>query len=126
MSGVADVHGGTKKILMVVSNPAPSQQTGWPIGFWWAELTHPYWELVEHGYAVDIASPEGGRLERDKWSDPRDSTGCGKPVDELHRRVAVRVTRRSRRPPDHRSAAVLGRCGRPLDHRGARSLNRGA
>lgn len=29
------------KILMVASSPATSKQTGWPIGFWVAELTHP-------------------------------------------------------------------------------------
>src|SRR5262249_46030730 len=64
-----------KRVLMLASNPAVSDQTGWPIGFWWAELTHPYWEFVGHGYEVDVASPEGGRLEGDKWSDPRDESG---------------------------------------------------
>ncbi len=63
-----------KRVLMLVSNPAVSEQTGWPIGFWWAELTHPYWEFVEHGYEVDIASPEGGPLQADSWSDPRDES----------------------------------------------------
>ena len=29
------------KVLMVASSPAQSEQTGWPIGFWAAELTHP-------------------------------------------------------------------------------------
>ena len=29
------------KILMVASSPSTSTQTGWPIGFWAAELTHP-------------------------------------------------------------------------------------
>ncbi len=29
------------KILMVASSPSVSKQTGWPIGFWAAELTHP-------------------------------------------------------------------------------------
>jgi putative intracellular protease/amidase len=61
-----------KRIVIIASNPAVSEQTGWPIGFWWAELTHPYWEFTEHGYEVDLASPEGGKLEGDKWSDPRD------------------------------------------------------
>jgi hypothetical protein len=51
--------------------PAPSK-TGWPIGFWWAELTHPYCKFVEHGYKVDIYSPDGGKLQADSWSDPRD------------------------------------------------------
>jgi putative intracellular protease/amidase len=64
-----------KRVLVLASNPAVSGQTGWPIGFWWAELTHSYWEFVEHGYEVDVASLEGGKLEGDKWSDPRDESG---------------------------------------------------
>jgi putative intracellular protease/amidase len=61
-----------KRVAIVASNPSVSKQTGWPIGFWWAELTHPYWKFVEHGYAVDICSPDGGKLQADSWSDPRD------------------------------------------------------
>jgi putative intracellular protease/amidase len=64
-----------KRIVIVASNPAVSDQTGWPIGFWWAELAHPYWEFTEHGYAVDVASPDGGALQADSWSDPRDESG---------------------------------------------------
>jgi putative intracellular protease/amidase len=52
-----------------------SEQTGWPIGFWWSELTHPYWEFVGHGYQVDVASPDGGPLKADSWPDPRDESG---------------------------------------------------
>jgi putative intracellular protease/amidase len=63
-----------KRVVIVASNPAVSEQTGWPIGFWWAELSHPYWELTEHGYQVDVASPKGGKLEADAWSDPRDES----------------------------------------------------
>ena len=62
MTAVIDVHGRPKRALVVVSNPSTSTQTGWPIGFWWAELSHPYWEFVEHGYAVTIASPDGTLL----------------------------------------------------------------
>jgi putative intracellular protease/amidase len=64
-----------KRVLLVASNPAVSEQTGWPIGFWWAELTHPYWELTEHGYHVDIASPDGGAIVADGFSDPEDESG---------------------------------------------------
>jgi putative intracellular protease/amidase len=76
MSGVVDVLNPEqpKRVLMVASNPALSEQTGWPIGFWWGELTHPYWEFTEHGYQVDIASPDGGTLRADPWSDPRDDS----------------------------------------------------
>jgi putative intracellular protease/amidase len=77
MSGAIDVLNPDrpKRVVLLASNPAVSEQTGWPIGFWWAELTHPYWEFVERGYEVDVASPEGGKLEGDKWSDPRDESG---------------------------------------------------
>lgn len=63
-----------KQVAIVASNPSVSKQTGWPIGFWWSELTHPYWEFAEHGYKVDVYSPEGGKLQPDNWSDPRDES----------------------------------------------------
>jgi putative intracellular protease/amidase len=64
-----------RRALILASNPATSPTTGWPIGFWWSELTHPYWEFVSHGYEVDVASPDGGALQADSWSDPRDDSG---------------------------------------------------
>lgn len=66
---------GKKRVLMVASNPSVSQQTGFPIGMWIAELSHPYWEFVENGYEVTVASPKGGKLELDTWSDPHDASG---------------------------------------------------
>jgi putative intracellular protease/amidase len=63
------------RILMVAANPATSTVTGWPVGFWAAELAHPHFAFTEAGYAVDIVSPKGGRLEADSWSDPRDASG---------------------------------------------------
>jgi putative intracellular protease/amidase len=64
-----------KKILIVAANSATSSTTGWPIGFWWSELTHPYWEFIEHGYEVEIISPKGGDLFADGYSDPEDESG---------------------------------------------------
>jgi putative intracellular protease/amidase len=75
MSAAIDVQGKAKQILMVASNPSVSEQTGWPIGFWWAELTHPYWEFTEARYEVTIASPDGGALQADSFSDPSDESG---------------------------------------------------
>jgi putative intracellular protease/amidase len=74
-SSTAGKSSDTKKVLIVASNPAVSERTGWPVGFWWAELTHPYWEFTQRGYQVDIASPDGGALTADSWSDPRDASG---------------------------------------------------
>ncbi|PRY04472.1 type 1 glutamine amidotransferase domain-containing protein [Paraburkholderia sp. BL25I1N1] len=49
-------------ILFVVSSA--------DIGFWLAELTHPYWHLAERGHKVDFASPAGGKVKIDPTSDP--------------------------------------------------------
>ncbi len=63
------------KILMVASSPAESKQTGWPIGFWAAELTHPLHVFQEAGYEVELASTEGGEILMDGYSNPTDESG---------------------------------------------------
>jgi len=62
------------KVLMVVANPTTSTTTGWQVGFWAAELTHPYYEFTRVRYDVTIASPDGGKVEPDALSDPRDES----------------------------------------------------
>jgi len=76
MSAAIDIlnPGKPKRVAIVASNAAVSKQTGWPIGFWWSELAHPFWEFAEHGYEVNIFSPDGGKLEADSWSDPQDES----------------------------------------------------
>ena len=64
-----------KRILMVVANPGQSPVTGWPVGFWWSELTHPYWEFIEAGFEVEIRSATGGDVQADGLSDPEDESG---------------------------------------------------
>ena len=66
--------GNNGKVLLIASNPAISKQTGWPIGVWAAEVIHPYWELSFAGYTVDIASPDGGEVKIDGFSDPEDAS----------------------------------------------------
>lgn len=63
------------KILMLASSPMVSAQTGWPIGFWAAELTHPLLEFEEAGYRVELVSTEGGALQMDAYSNPLDPSG---------------------------------------------------
>jgi putative intracellular protease/amidase len=63
------------KILMVASSPSVSEQTGWPIGFWAAELTHPLFVFKEAGYEVELVSTEGGKLMMDGYSNPTDASG---------------------------------------------------
>jgi len=64
-----------KRVAVVIANPATSTTTGWPVGFWWSELTHPYYVLTEAGYEVEVFSVDGGRCEADAMSDPRDPSG---------------------------------------------------
>ena len=63
------------KILMVASSPTVSKQTGWPIGFWAAELTHPLHVFQQAGYTVELASTEGGEIVMDGYSNPTDASG---------------------------------------------------
>ncbi|MFN8282402.1 MAG: type 1 glutamine amidotransferase domain-containing protein [Chitinophagales bacterium] len=64
-----------KRVAIVISNPAVSTTTQWPVGFWWSELAHPYYEFTEAGYEVELFSHDGGKCEADAMSDPRDASG---------------------------------------------------
>jgi len=68
----------SKSILMIVANPSISTTLGWPVGFWAAELIHPYDIFIKAGLSVTIASPNGGKVEFDGLSDPRDASGYSK------------------------------------------------
>jgi putative intracellular protease/amidase len=63
-----------KRVAIVISNAGTSTTTGWPVGFWWAELTHPYLLFTEAGYQVEIFSPRGGACTADAMSDPQDAS----------------------------------------------------
>lgn len=74
MSVNANLSKTPAKVLIIASNPTTSEQTGWPIGFWWEEVTDPYFTFTQAGFEVDIVSPDGGELRADAWSDPRDES----------------------------------------------------
>jgi putative intracellular protease/amidase len=57
-----------KKILYIVSNPATLK--GFPVGFFAEELTRPFFDFIQAGYKVDLASSKGGKVEFDGFSDP--------------------------------------------------------
>jgi putative intracellular protease/amidase len=67
-----------KRVLLIVANPSISTTLGWPVGFWASELIHPYAEFTQAGCQVTIASPDGGKVEFDGLSDPRDASGYSK------------------------------------------------
>ncbi len=63
-----------KRVAIVIANPATSSITGWPVGFWWSELTHPYYKFIEKGYEVEVFSYFGGKCEGDAMSNPDDAS----------------------------------------------------
>ena len=63
-----------KRVAIVIANPAVSTTTGWNVGFWWSELTHPYFKLTEKGHEVEIFSYFGGKCEADAMSNPEDAS----------------------------------------------------
>lgn len=65
----------SKRVAIVIANDAVSSTTGWPVGFWWSELTHPYFYFHEVGFDVVVFSPKGGSCQPDAMSDPRDPSG---------------------------------------------------
>jgi putative intracellular protease/amidase len=67
-----------KRVAIVIANPAVSTTTGWPVGFWWAELSHPYLAFTEKGYEVEVFSVSGGACQADAMSDPNDASGYSK------------------------------------------------
>lgn len=61
----------TRKVLMVVTNVDRIPGTNIQTGFFLRELTHPYYEVHEAGFEVDLASIQGGTVPIDPHSDPR-------------------------------------------------------
>lgn len=50
-----------QKILFVLPSHDQLGNTGQKTGFWLEEFASPYYEFIDNGYDVTIASPKGGR-----------------------------------------------------------------
>jgi len=59
----------TKSILMILTSHDRLGDTDTKTGFWLEELAAPYYELEKAGFAIDLASPKGGRPPADPKSD---------------------------------------------------------
>jgi putative intracellular protease/amidase len=64
---------GMKNVLLIVTSHAELGNTGTKTGFWLEELAAPYYELVEAGFDVTIASPKGGKPPADPKSEKADA-----------------------------------------------------
>jgi putative intracellular protease/amidase len=85
----------TMNVLMVLTSHDRLGDTGRPTGFWLEELAAPYYELLDAGATVTLASPAGGRPPLDPSSDTpdaqTDATKRFKADDEAQARLASTV-----------------------------------
>lgn len=57
-----------RKVLIVLPSHDQLGNTGQQTGFWLEEFTSPYYEFIDNGYDVAIASPKGGKPPVDPMS----------------------------------------------------------
>ncbi|WP_165834937.1 type 1 glutamine amidotransferase domain-containing protein [Flavobacterium cheongpyeongense] len=73
---------GMKKVLFVVTSNDKLGNTGEKTGFWSEEFAAPYYELLDQGVEITIASPLGGQPPIDpKSADPSAATEDTKRFD---------------------------------------------
>lgn len=73
---------GMKKVLFVVTSNDKLGNTGEKTGFWSEEFAAPYYELLDQGVEITIASPLGGQPPIDpKSADPASATEDTKRFD---------------------------------------------
>ncbi|MEO8240142.1 MAG: type 1 glutamine amidotransferase domain-containing protein [Flavobacterium sp.] len=73
---------GMKKVLFVVTSNDKLGNTGEKTGFWSEELAAPYYELLDQGVEITIATPLGGQPPIDpKSADPASATEDTKRFD---------------------------------------------
>ncbi|WP_316846926.1 type 1 glutamine amidotransferase domain-containing protein [Pedobacter psychrodurus] len=58
-----------KKILMVLTSHSGMENTENKTGVWLGEFTDPYYEFIDAGFTVSLASPKGGRPPIDPMSE---------------------------------------------------------
>ena len=57
-----------KKILMILTSHSEMENTDSKTGVWIGEFTDPYYEFIDQGYEVTLASPKGGKPPIDPMS----------------------------------------------------------
>lgn len=100
------------KILMVVSSHERLGDTDTATGAWLEELAAAYWEFVDAGWHVDVASPRGGHAPLDPlslaapWLTPNGSRflASAEAMAKVERSLATRVAA----PQDYAAIYLVG------------------
>jgi putative intracellular protease/amidase len=82
------------KVLMIVTSHAELGTSGQKTGFWLEELAAPYYELVEAGFSIDIASPLGGKPPADPKGESSEATAVKRFLDDAEAMKKLAATAR--------------------------------
>jgi putative intracellular protease/amidase len=83
-----------KNVLMIVTSHAQLGESGQKTGFWLEELAAPYNELASAGFAVDIASPLGGKPPADPKSESSEAASVKRFTDDRDAVAKLEATKR--------------------------------
>jgi putative intracellular protease/amidase len=84
----------SKKVLLLVTSHATLGDSGQKTGFWLEELAAPYYELTAAGFAVDIASPKGGRPPADPKSEKTEAASVRRFLDDRDAMAKLEATKK--------------------------------
>ncbi|WP_196890526.1 type 1 glutamine amidotransferase domain-containing protein [Aureivirga marina] len=76
-----------KKVLIVITNNSKLGETGEKTGYWIEEFAAPYYEFIDNGFEVTLASPKGGFVPFDPRSNEPEAVT--KDVERFHRDVTL-------------------------------------
>lgn len=115
-----------EKVLIVLTSHTELGDTGKTTGFWLPELTHPYYDFVEAGYAVDIASISGGSAPVDpkSFTEHDEFNEVFLNDAELMSRVIRSLPLASINPNEYRAVMFAGGSGPMWDFPGNKHISR--
>jgi putative intracellular protease/amidase len=99
-----------KNCLLVVTSVDRLDPGGPQMGLWLSNLTHPYFALMQVGFASDIASPQGGVTPIDPLSHPASEHNVSR--DDIVTQGVLAAPHHAA-PPPHAAVADVD----PMDYR---------
>jgi len=114
------------KVLIVLTSNSQLGDTGKKTGFWLPELTHPYYELKDAGYPIDIASIQGGMspIDPDSFDDKDEHNNRFLKDAELMSKVIKSIPIESIDPSDYTVVLYSGGSGTMWDFPNNEHVNR--
>ncbi|MDC3332627.1 type 1 glutamine amidotransferase domain-containing protein [bacterium] len=114
------------KVLIVLTSHSQLGDSGKKTGFWLPELTHPYYELKDAGYAIDITSIQGGMapIDADSYDDKDEHNNRFLKDAELMSKVIKSIPIASIEPSDYSVVLYSGGSGTMWDFPNNEHVNR--